>query len=71
MQQETQRQLDLERIRNLLNTPDGLTFVNELAEVWDLPDLMAATPEQTAYNVGVHAAFKFILQLQNGELIHE
>jgi hypothetical protein len=62
---------EMARFKHFLSSPDGEAFVNELELTWDKFDLMGGTPEETAYNVGLRDAFKFIKMLQNGELIHE
>jgi hypothetical protein len=67
----TERETDLNRIKHLLNTPDGEVLVDELEDAWDQNVLLGSSPERTAYNVGLRDAFKFIRMLQTGELIHE
>jgi len=61
----------LRSFEHLLSTPAGEDLVAELAETWDVHKLIGATPEITAYNVGLRDAYKFITMLQTGELIHD
>ena len=60
----------LRSFAHILSTPAGQDLVEELAQTWDVHKLIGTTPEQTAYNVGLRDAFKFISMLQTGELIN-
>ena len=70
-QSREQRALDVARIKQLLNTQDGKVFVDELEDTWDQFNLMGDTPEDTAYNVGLRDAYKFIRTLQTQDIANE
>jgi len=63
------RKNELERFKSLLNTENGLALMAELEGDWDAFNLLGATPQDTAYGCGKRDAFKYLKQLQSGELI--
>lgn len=66
-----ERQRQLQGIRECLNTSNGELLVKELEIIWEPDSLMGDNPEETAYNVGLRDAFKFIMQLKTGAFINE
>ena len=68
---QSQRNRALMKIKQCLSTEGGSALLEELEEVWEPDTLMGDNPQDTAYNVGLRDAFKFMKQLQNGEFIHE
>ena len=64
----TDRSKRLRQIEHLLNTPDGIELMEELALTWDMPTLLGVDTQRTAYHVGLRDAYKFLEMLQNGEI---
>lgn len=71
MPQSDERQHNLARMQATLSTPDGEILMEELRLAWDLPKLLGATEQETAYNCGARDCYKFLDMLRNGELIDE
>ncbi len=67
MPQSDSRKRKLELIRILLRSDDGQLLLEEIEIMWDAYTLIGATPEKTAYNVGLRDAFKHIYSLSTGE----
>ena len=65
------RRHELGRYKQILNTENGQALVVELETIWDSFGILGETAEGTAYNCGLRDAFKFIKQLQDGDLIHD
>jgi len=65
------RTVDLNRMKTVLNSPEGEALMQELADMWDANTLLGDSPERTAYNVGLRDAFKFMDMLRNGDFINE
>jgi hypothetical protein len=63
------RQEALRRFKFVLSSEQGQELVDELEATWDAHKLIGATPEDTAYNVGLRDAFKFIKDIQDGAFI--
>ena len=61
----------LKRFKFVLSSEQGQEFVDELRTTWDAHKLIGDTPEDTAYNVGLRDAFKFIKDIQDGVFINE
>jgi hypothetical protein len=59
----------LKRFKFVLSSEQGQELVTELEATWDAHKLIGATPEATAYNVGLRDAFKFIKDIQEGAFI--
>ena len=59
----------LKRFKFILCSEQGQELVDELEATWDAHKLIGATPEDTAYNVGLRDAFKFIKDIQDGAFI--
>jgi hypothetical protein len=68
---DQERTQNLRAIFNHLNTPQGTQLVDELEEAWDVHTLLGGTPEQTAYNVGLRDAYRFVRDLQDGAFLEE
>jgi hypothetical protein len=67
----TDRARTLQRIKHLLSTDDGKLLLVELADQWDAHTLMGDTPQRTGHAVGLRDAYRYVIALANGELIHE
>jgi hypothetical protein len=68
---EFDRKTQLKKFAYLLDTEAGSELLDELRTTWDSYKIIGATPEETAYNVGLRDAFKFIEGLQRGDFINE
>jgi hypothetical protein len=65
------RKTQLKKFAYLLDTESGTELIDELRQTWDGYKIIGASPEETAYNVGLRDAFKFMEGLQHGDFINE